>query len=243
MSYERYETRRRSQTYGASSGRTTFGYWLPLAFTVTVATIGLAAWVWKERRESDDYDRDRKNNRPPPGYGDVGPGQTAYAPDAEYPAPMGPPPGASGPPGYSGPPGPPPQPYEPPRQEEHTVMSRVSEVLRRTPSPQQILDEAGRRVTAGVAAAGAAVGSALSSIREEDRAGYEDHSRWSEEAIYRQEGGQSAPSAPLTQRPDKRKAVAIVVSAEASHDHLGDDATYHQEHAVSAACSPNNVVR
>ena len=115
-------------------------------------------------------------------------------------------------------------------------MSRVTEVLRRTPSPQQILDEAGRRVTAGVAAAGAAMGSALSSIREEDRVEYEDHSRWSEEAVSRRDQ-QSTPGAPSTGKSDKRRTVAIVVSAEARHNGSGDDATYYQEHAVGSFLS------
>ena len=242
MSYDRYESRRRTQTYGASSRRTTFGYWVPLVFTVTVATFGVAAWIWKERRDNEEYDRDRKDNRPPPGYGDVGPGQTAYAPGPEYqPPPVGPPSGPGGPAGpmgQPGPPGPPPQSYEPSRQEEQGVMSRMTEVLRRTPSPQHILDEAGRRVTAGVAAAGAVVGSALSSIREEDKGDYEDHSRWSEEADSRPQdpqgmGGPSSAIPPQSQRLDKRRTVAILVSAEAQHGHGGDEATYHPEHAVS----------
>lgn len=243
MSYERYETRRRTKTYGSSSRRTTFGYWVPLAFTITVATIGLAAWIWKERRDNDEYEHDRKNNRPPPGYGDVGPGQTAHAPGPNYQPPMGPsggPPGPQGPPGpesYPPPPGAPPRSYEPLQQEEQGVMSRVTEVLRRTPSPQQILDVAGRRVTAGVAAAGAAVGSALSSIREEDRVEYEDHSRWSEEAVSQRQDQQGVQTQ-SSRRSEKRKTVAIVVSAKAQHHHDGDNATHHQEHAVSKPYLP-----
>lgn len=218
MSYERYDNRRRTTTYGASSGRTTFGYWVPLVFTVTVATLGVAAWIWRERRDNEEYDG--RDNRPPPGYGDVGPGQTAYTPGPQ--APMGPP-GPSGPP-----------PFEPPRQEDPGMMSRVSEAFRRTPSPQQFFDEASRRVTAGVAAAGAAVGSALSAIREEDKGDYEDHSRWSEEA-----NGRGRDTRPIEasqsvagRKSDRRKIVAIVVSAETKHGDEGDDIGYHQEHAV-----------
>ena len=233
MSYDRYESRRRTQTYGASSRRTTFGYWVPLAFTVTVATFGVAAWIWKERRDNEELERDRKDNRPPPNYGGVGPGQTAYAPGPQYH-----PPGPDVPQEPHGPPGPPPQSYEPQRQEDQGVMSRMTEVLRRTPSPQQIFDEAGRRVTAGVAAAGAAMGSALSSIREEDKVHYEDHSRWSEEADSRPQdqpgvAGSSSIGPHQLQRQNNRRTVAIVVSAEAQHGHNGDEATYHQEHAVS----------
>ena len=118
------------------------------------------------------------------------------------------------------------------------MVSRMTEVLRRTPSPQQILDEAGRRVTAGVAAAGAAMGSALSSIREEDKVHYEDHSRWSEEADSRPQDqqGVAGPSSNVRaqlQRHSNRRTVAIVVSAEAQDGHGADEATYLQEHAVS----------
>ena len=225
-SYERFETQRR-QGYGASGRRTTLGYWVPLALTVTVATIGLAAWIWKERGDDDEeYDRDRKDTRPPPpDYGDVRPGHTTYAPGAQ----------------------PPPQ---APQGDDPGMMARMSGALRRTPSPQQFFDEASRRVVAGVAAAGAAVGGALTSIREEEKGDYEDHSRWSEEAVARARLG-TAPAAggpgargppiasPTTQgqsarKPnDKRKNVAIVVSADTGNHGPGHgDETYLQEHAV-----------
>jgi len=217
-----YETSRRRQVYGASAGRSTLGYWVPLALTVTVATVGLVAWIWKERSENEELEFDRKGGgRPPPGYGDAGPGQQPHA---------------------RGPEG---QPVE-----DASVLARMSGALRRTPSPQQILDGASRRVAAGVAAAGAAVGGALSSIREEDKIDFEDHSRWSEEAQARasrtttvQPGpaprGQltTEPSSrqPLTPRTgDKRKAVAIVISAETQNHHEGEgEPSYFQEHAVS----------
>lgn len=217
-----YETSRRRQVYGASAGRSTLGYWVPLALTVTVATVGLVAWIWKERSENEELEFDRKGGgRPPPGYGDAGPGQQPHA---------------------RGPEG---QPVE-----DASVLARMSGALRRTPSPQQILDGASRRVAAGVAAAGAAVGGALSSIREEDKIDFEDHSRWSEEAQARasrtttvQPGpaprGQltTEPSSrqPLTPRTgDKRKAVAVVISAETQNHHEGEgEPSYFQEHAVS----------
>lgn len=53
FSYDRYDRRQ-----PASSRRTTFGYWVPLVFTVTVATAGLVAWVWSERRDDDDDSSD-----------------------------------------------------------------------------------------------------------------------------------------------------------------------------------------
>ena len=226
-SYDRYETRQRRQGY-ASSRRTALGYWIPLALTVTVATVGLAAWIWSERKDHDEDDYDRRGgDRPPTTYGDGGPGQPPY--------PRGP---------------------EGSRVEEESVITRMSGALRRTPSPQQIFDGASRRVAAGMAAAGAAVGGALSSIREEDKRDYEDHSRWSEEATMRV-GESRSPArsglrdtlasgaisttqtqgAPLLPRVnDKRKAVAIVVSAERFHlhgQHSEEETAYIQEHAVS----------
>lgn len=40
--------------YGASrDNRSAFGYWIPLALTVTAATVGLVAWVWSERGDED----------------------------------------------------------------------------------------------------------------------------------------------------------------------------------------------
>lgn len=40
--------------YGASrENRSAFGYWIPLALTVTAATVGLVAWVWSERGDDE----------------------------------------------------------------------------------------------------------------------------------------------------------------------------------------------
>lgn len=228
--YERYESQRR-QGYGASGRRTAFGYWVPLAMTVTVATIGLAAWIWSERKDKDhvveDYDRRDGDGKPPPTYPNAGPGgQPAYVRDSST--------------------------QQTTQAEEESIVSRVQGALRRTPSPQQILDGASRRVAAGVAAAGAVVGGALSSIREEDRRDFEDHSRWSEEAQGRvgpagsqgptamQTGltsglpGVLAPQIPPARPNDKRKTVAIVVSAEnKNHGHSREEEmAYMQEHAV-----------
>jgi hypothetical protein len=230
-SYDRYERQRR-QTYGASSRRSTLGYWVPLAFTVTAATIGLAAWIWSERRDDgdDDYDREdtRRNNDPPHASGHAGVGFR----ESED---------VSGTGAVHG--------------EDASMMARMSGALRRTPSPQQLFDGASRKVAAGVAAAGAVVGGALSSIREEDKRDFEDHSRWSEEAESRNNGSSTQPGPGLKggdptmtgagtssrqptavqQRPGglKRKTVAIVVTSESSHDTGTQEETdYHQEHAV-----------
>ena len=214
--YDRVERTRR-QTYGASTRRSTLGYWVPLALTVTVATVGIAAWIWSERKDGDDdepYDRkdyDRRDDgRPPPGYDDTGSAQPPY--------PRGP--EGRGPP-----------------VEDQGMLARMSGAIRRTPSPQQIFDGASRRVVAGVTAAGAVVGGALSSIREEDKQDFEDHSRWSEEAETRT-GEASSTSRPRRgsqpgAKPGKRKNVAIVLSADTDYHGQSADVSYHQEHAVS----------
>ncbi len=255
MSYS-YERNRR-QTYGASSRRTAWGYWIPLAVTVTVATAGLVAWVWSERKENEEGDDLPPPHQPPPGYNNGPPPPAGYGPPPEG---YGAPPGSDGPPGFRGPSGenpPPPSqqyggqpPYAPGPDrrgvEDQGIVAQMSGALRRTPSPQQMFDAARGRVVAGVTAAGAVVGGALSSIREEDKAGYEDHSRWSEEADS-QSGGRLGPvlqdletSNSATARQvahsgaqvgGKRKSVAIVVSAETDYEH-SEDAGYHQEHAV-----------
>ncbi|KAF9887562.1 hypothetical protein FE257_010140 [Aspergillus nanangensis] len=195
----------------SSTGRRTFlGYYVPLAVTVGVAAIGVAAWIWSERSEDDDNDGDYDGG--------------------EFPAP---PPGAEGFPrgGYEG---------DYTRStatdthgdlpDDPGMMSRMQGALRRTPSPQQIFDGASKRVAAGVAAAGAFMGGALTSIREE-RGDFEDHSRWSEEAESRAnrrdqpEADIPTMSGALPNRgvvggpsADKRKkTVAIVVSSESLH--------------------------
>ena len=211
--------RTRRQTYGASTRRSTLGYWVPLAVTVTVATVGIAAWIWSERKDGDDdeyYDRkeyDRKDDgRPPPGYGDAGPGQPPYQRGPE----------GQGPP-----------------IEDQGVLARMSGAIRRTPSPQQLFDSASRRVVAGVSAAGAAVGGALSSIREEDRQDFEDHSRWSEEAETRaltataSAGPVAGTTGQTKVKSSKRKTVAIVLSADTDYHSHSEEVSYHQEHAVS----------
>lgn len=209
-SYDRYERQRRS-TYGASTRRSAWGHWIPLVVTVTVATVGIAAWIWSERKDGDDddeYDRKDYGGRgegpPPPGYGSSGLGQPSYAPGSGQPA------------------------------EDQSMIARMSGAIRRTPSPQQMFDGASRRVVAGVAAAGAAVGGALSSIREEDKKDFEDHSRWSEEAETQASGAPGHRGSEARSKPHgKRKTVAVVLSAESDYNHA-EDASYHQEHAVSA---------
>lgn len=222
MSYSYDQVKRtRRQTYGASTRRSTLGYWIPLALTVTVATVGIAAWIWSERKDGDDDDdyNDRKGHdrrddgRPPPGYGgdDAGLGQPPYQRNPE----------GQGPP-----------------LEDQGMLARMSGAIRRTPSPQQIFEGASRRVVAGVTAAGAAVGGALSSIREEDRQDFEDHSRWSEEAETRAGESRGAGQRRSSQsggKSGKRKTVAIVLSAETDYHSHSEEVSYHQEHAVSVS--------
>ncbi|KAL4891620.1 hypothetical protein BDV59DRAFT_182154 [Aspergillus ambiguus] len=211
--YSQDARRRRVGAAGSgfsSTGRRTFlGYYVPLALTVGVAAVGVAAWIWSERSEDDDDERDY------PGDGD------------EFPAPA---PGAEGG-AYEG---------DFARstatdlhgdlQDDPGMVARMQGALRRTPSPQQIFDGASKRVAAGVAAAGAFVGGALTSIREE-RGDFEDHSRWSEEVESRVNRrdlpdpgvptmsgalpGRSVADGPSVDR--KKKTVAIVVSSESLH--------------------------
>ena len=207
-SYDSYERRRRQFNPPSSRGNNTWGHWLPLAITVTVAAGGLAAWIWKERKdnEEDDYQPGPSGPGPGPAGYDSG-SNTQGPPSSYYPGTQGPASNYGPPPmDYSGPPpsnmpggfgAPPPgqTPYGgPPEQREmqdESIVGRMSGALRRTPSPQQIFDGASKTVVAGVTAAGAAVTGALSSITEEDRPGYEDHRSWSEEADS-QSGGKSS---------------------------------------------------
>lgn len=200
------------------------GYWIPLALTVGVATISIAAWIWSERNEEDDdeYPDDGDDHYPPPGSvaGELPP--SAY--DGE---------GFARSTGANIPGDPR---YDP------SLMARMQGALRRTPSPQQLFDGASRRVVAGVTAAGALVGGALTSIREENRGDFEDHSRWSEEAESRSsERSQQAPtptmSGALPSRgmpagqhsfDKKKKTVVIVVSSLFAED--SDE--FASEHAV-----------
>ncbi|KAI9741790.1 MAG: hypothetical protein M1834_000176 [Cirrosporium novae-zelandiae] len=243
MSYS-YE-RSRSHRYGASGRRTAFGYWVPLAITVTAATVGLAAWIWSERRDDDDDDdddnHDEQRTDKPPHYGDLGPGEASFATGAEF---------------DQGPPMPP-RPSGDNRdhgEEDVSVLSRMSGALRRTPSPQQFFDSARTRVVAGMAAAGAVVGGALSSIREEDNRGdwdygYEETSAWQEEAERQHNnidlrGGSdihshlgAPPSSRQASHPSlrsglysRKKSVAIVISAQPGKGFRPESRDYEEVH-------------
>ena len=168
-----------------------------------------------------DYGRNQDGSvrTGPPSYADVRPGEVAYGTTQGRP------------------------------DEQQSYMARMSGALKRTPSPQQVFDGASRTVLGGIAAAGAVVGSALSSIREEDKNAYKDHRTWSEEAESRPSGvspvppggiemrSGSEPGVQPTQRVQvgngKRKTVAIVVSADMSNDDEFDDEGGFYERAVS----------
>lgn len=201
------------------------GPWVPLIMTVAVATIGFAAWVWSERDDDEEeYDdrrrrRDEQQHYPPPApsyHTDVPPGQAGYGTTRGVPA-----------------------------EESSGYVARMSGALKRTPSPQQFLEGATRTVSAGITSAGAVIGNALSSIREEDKNAYTDHKTWSEEAEARKVSAQqvlpqTAKSvAKASASSGKKLKVAVVVSADADLDGVDDGLDYSQTHAVSATITEN----
>ena len=223
-----------------SARRGVWTHWVPLAVTLTVATVGLAAWAWSQRRDDgggggdDDDDAAAAASAHEPGldyenadYGDNPPyGATSRFFDSRGASQQ-----QSGNDSFSradntsyG------VAAEAARAEANANAgwgSQMSGALRRTPSPQQFLSSAGKTVAAGVGAVGAAMGSALAAIREEDKNAYKDHETWSEEAESRKEkGGKSSKES-----SKRRKTVAVIVSADTNLDDLDED-SFH-EHAVS----------
>ncbi|KAK2011806.1 hypothetical protein LZ32DRAFT_560506 [Colletotrichum eremochloae] len=195
-----------------SRRRGVWSHWVPLAVTVTVATVGVAAWVWSQRKDEGETPESEQ-------YRDLDYGNPDYGDNPAYGTAKGP---------------------KPPSSNVGTETygtadasrdpatdgwgARMSGALRRTPSPQQFFESAGKTVTASVAAAGAVAGRALAAIREEDKNAYADHETWSEEADARKE----RPSAPRD--PSKRRrTVAIVVSADNHADDFDQDGFH--EHA------------
>ncbi|KKZ61590.1 hypothetical protein EMCG_00573 [[Emmonsia] crescens] len=218
--------------FSAAGRRTALGYWLPLALTVGVATVSLAAWVWSERRDDEDegegdYYGDREHHGRRDGNAPAG-----LEPGTEHGQPEG---------GYARATGV----HDGTHLADASVMSRVQGALRRTPSPQQIFDGASRKVAAGVAAAGAVVGGALTAIREEGANDFEDHSRWTEEANSRGVLATAGPPvmagafppptvAPTAQAPPTkfRKTVAIVVSSVTDAEDPEDPEGQISEHSI-----------
>lgn len=264
---------------GNASHHSVLGYWVPLVVTGTIAIGGLAAWIWSERSEHDEDDRPYdKPPRPQTGVGQPYPTQGSQP----YPGP--PPSGQQGfapPPAQSGPPAPPPPGGESAsyynatsetrdvntqysqQQDGATWYDRVAGVVKRTPSPQQFFDTASKGVTAGMAAAGAALGSIMEGgsddelnqrrqssrtkerrNRTEERDGFSDHERWSEEAddpqrvgVVEAESEKRAKAARSVRNEQgkgrAKRAVAVVVSADTADFEHDMSAGYTTEHAVS----------
>ena len=156
------------------------------------------------------------------------------------------------------------------QQEDGTWYGRMTGAIRRTPSPQQFFDSASKGVTASMAAAGAALGSIMEDSdehyeedprrasrggerrvdRREDREGFSDHERWSEEADERLRV--SGVEAESERRADTarslrdgrgkgraKKVVAVVVSADTNADvEEEENAAYRTEHAVRTPLLP-----
>lgn len=212
-----------SSSYDSSRSRRRglWSFWVPVIVTVTVATAGVAAWAWSQ--QDDDEEEEHDNNvgldYENADYGD----NPAYGAlkDAEN-TPFARGPGSSY--GITDP------------QAEATGASagwgaQMSGALRRTPSPQQFLSDAGKRVAASVVGMGAAVGSALAAIREEDKTAYADHETWSEEAEARKERPPAPSQSQSRDGSKRRRTVAIVVSADTSIGELEGGGIH--EHAVS----------
>ncbi|KAH7401216.1 hypothetical protein BKA66DRAFT_507818 [Pyrenochaeta sp. MPI-SDFR-AT-0127] len=229
FNYDRYDRRQTS-----SSRRSTLGYYVPLILTVTVATAGLAAWVWSARESSADYSSDD----------DLSYGEDSQSERKLGKAPLNP--AQRDNTGLS---------QGIVREDENTLLGRAQGIIRRTPSPQQVFDTVSKKTAAGLAAAGAAAGAALASIREEDKDDFGDHSRWSEEAaIRRNVEAQSSQSAGAVETQaksfaasvrsgpstGKRKTVVLVVSAESLMDRDDDhDGNYRSENATILSHLPD----
>ncbi|RFU82022.1 peroxin 22 [Trichoderma arundinaceum] len=190
------------------SRRGVWSHWVPLAVTLTVATAGLAAWVWSQRKESSE---DHVEAEPDLDYENADYGENpAYGASAGR---------KLAPPSEQG------------RQRDQNYAVGAGEVAAEgTPSgwgsrvTSAFTSNPGKTVAAGVAAAGAAVGKALASIREEDRPEHESNP-WPEEREVRREKG----PAPTQSTQKKRKTVAIVISADSQFTDDDDDIAH--EHA------------
>ncbi|KAK4175717.1 hypothetical protein QBC36DRAFT_379126 [Triangularia setosa] len=214
-----------SPPYESSRRRGVWNHWVPLAVTVTVATVGVATWVWSQRKDEDQEEAETGS-----AYQDLDYDEADFGDNPAY--------GASRDGGAGG---------TQPRSGGPGVAAAASQVesstlgwaaLRRTPSPSQFFDTARRTVTGGLSAAGAAVGSALAAIREEDKTAYADHETWSEEIEAKKE--RVVPSTSQTKDTNKRrKKVAIVISADNHIDEI--DADGYHEHASILSHIPRSI--
>ncbi|KAI4928089.1 uncharacterized protein J4E92_005571 [Alternaria infectoria] len=236
FNYDRYDRRQNN-----SRNRGALGFYVPLILTVTVATAGLAAWVWSAREDSRDYSSDDDLSYGEDSAHEKRQGRAPAARDVS-----GFPVGEGGGEGYG--------------YGDGTLLGRAQGVIRRTPSPQQLFDTVSKKTAAGWAAAGAAAGAALASIREEDKdEAFGDHSRWNEEATIRRNveaqsrdsnaavDAQARSFAASVRKAEgrgegyggRRKTVVLVVSAE-SLDRLDDDeGSYREENATILSHLPD----
>ncbi|KAJ4134769.1 hypothetical protein NW768_004371 [Fusarium equiseti] len=220
-----------SPDHGSSrSRRGVWSHWVPLAVTLTVATVGVAAWVWSQRKDGDEEDDRGLDYGHQPREGDNQPYATRDVGSRNMQGPEKPP---------------------RPDDQSHGIAhadegangggwgSRVSGALRRTPSPQQFFDSTGKTVAAGVAAASAAMGKALASIREEDKSPLDDTNPWQEEEDAKNERAPADTSPPLVGGSRRRKTVAIVVSAETGAVPEEEDGFH--EHASILSHIPRHI--
>ncbi|KXT03724.1 hypothetical protein AC579_8603 [Pseudocercospora musae] len=191
-----------------------------------------------------------QGSQPYPGPPQPGPGQSGFVPLQEG----GPPPpvGADGSTGGSWAAGGAASTYfdasstqtrEQREQIDQGFFGRVQGAMRRTPSPQQFFDHASKQVMGGMAAAGAALSSIIENPdsrehsqdgrRRDERDGFSDHERWSEEAEERQRINitESASGKRSTSKGKSRskRTVAVVLSANVDTS-AADDGAFHTEH-------------
>ena len=241
---------------------------MPLIVTGALAIGGLAAWVWSERSENgedDDLHDGKPQQRPPgaprpPSHQSQGVGASLTQPGSSGGPPERPPGGEAA--SYYGPSGGS-RHVDAPPHEDGTWYDRVQGVVRRTPSPQQFFESASKQVSAGFAAAGAALGSIVEEGGDDEytddsgkgrrsrdrrdeirdasqREGFSDHERWSEEAEERTkagsvEAGSKQRAETVKGKSRGKKTVAIVLSAHALESSDERQLGYKTEHAVSIA--------
>jgi hypothetical protein len=218
FSYDRYDTRRGNGP--ATRSKSVLGWWMPVMVTTTLAAGGLIAWALRAR---DDHDHSSEEDDDALSYG----GETDQ--EGKFkPGPGQRPPGVD----IAG------EASQQVTTEDSTLIGRVQSAIRRTPSPQQILDGAGKKVAAGVAAAGAMMGGALGSIKEDHEDDFADHARWKDTV----NAASASGSGSRTVYSGKRKTVAIVLSADEGDVPLEEEEEkgYRNEYAVSRSCSRSN---
>jgi hypothetical protein len=188
-------------------------FWVPVLTVSALALGGIATWVASTRADHAEGTSDDEDEHLSYGDHEVDKNALPSSRPTSYGVSEGLGPGGPG-----------------ARPEDAGVLGRVQNVIRRTPSPQQMLDGARKGVVAGVAAVGGMMGGGLSSIREdgEDRphGGFEDHERW------RQDGSAGPPRGAIP--GGKRRTVAIVISAEEGDLHpIDEEDAWKTENTVS----------